>query len=99
LEAGRRWLEGIETGNWLLVLDNGFPETVEFLRHISPQQNGRGTMLFATRTAKVTLSLSSTAGKRHDAIEVPLLDVKAGVELFWVHLTLAGFILHLQRSR
>jgi hypothetical protein len=82
LEAARRWLEGVTTGNWLLVLDNVFPETLEFLRHKLPRQNGRGTMLFTTRTERVALALASTAGERHDVIEVPLLDVKAGVELF-----------------
>jgi hypothetical protein len=85
LEAARRWLEGVTTGNWLLVLDNVFPETLEFLRHNLPRQNGRGTMLFTTRTERVALALASTAGERHDVIEVPLLDVKAGVELFCGH--------------
>jgi hypothetical protein len=42
-------------------------------------------MLFTTRTERVALALASTAGERHDVIEVPLLDVKAGVELFCRH--------------
>jgi hypothetical protein len=50
VEAARRWLEGVETSNWLLVLDNVFPETLEFLRENLPRQNGRGTILFTTRT-------------------------------------------------
>jgi hypothetical protein len=33
----------------------------------------------------MALALASTAGERHEAIEVPLLDVKAGVELFCRH--------------
>jgi hypothetical protein len=33
----------------------------------------------------VALALSSVAGERHVVIEVPLLDVKAGVELFCAH--------------
>jgi hypothetical protein len=85
LEAARRWLEGVKTGNWLLVLDNVFPETLEFLRQNLPRQNGRGAMLFTTRTERVALALASTAGERHEVIEVPLLDVKAGVELFCGH--------------
>jgi hypothetical protein len=85
VEAARRWLEGVETGNWLLVLDNVFPETLEFLRENLPRQNGRGTILFTTRTERVALALASTAGERHEAIEVPLLDVNAGVELFCEH--------------
>ena len=85
LQSARRWLEGVETGNWLLVFDNVFPETLEFLRHNLPRQNGRGAMLFTTRTERVALALASTAGERHDVIEVPLLEVKAGVELFCGH--------------
>jgi hypothetical protein len=85
LEAARRWLEGVKTGNWLLVLDNVFPETLEFLRQNLPRQNGRGTILFTTRMERIALALASTAGERHEVIEVPLLDVKAGVELFCRH--------------
>jgi hypothetical protein len=85
LEAARRWLEGVKTGNWLLVLDNVFPETLEFLRQNLPRQNGCGTILLTTRTERVALALASTAGERHEAIEVPLLDVQAGVELFCGH--------------
>jgi hypothetical protein len=85
LETARRWLEEVETGNWLLVLDNVFPETLEFLRQNLPRQNGCGTILFTTRTERVALALASTAGERHEAIEVPLLDVKAGVEMFCGH--------------
>ena len=72
-------------GQLAFVLDNVFPETLEFLQQNSPRQNGRGTMLFTTRTERVALALASTAGERHDVIEVPLLDVKAGVELFCGH--------------
>jgi hypothetical protein len=39
-------------------------------------------MLFTTRTTRVALALASAAGERHDVIEIPSLDVKAGVELF-----------------
>jgi hypothetical protein len=42
-------------------------------------------MLFTTRTERLALALASTAGERHEVIEVPLLDVKAGVELFCGH--------------
>jgi hypothetical protein len=42
-------------------------------------------MLFTTRTERVALALASTAGQRHEVTEVPLLDVKAGVELFCGH--------------
>jgi hypothetical protein len=84
LEAARRWLEEVDTGNWLLVFDNVFPETVDFLRQHLPRANvnGQGTILFTTRTRAVADAVTSTAGERHEVIEVPLLDVKAGVELF-----------------
>ena len=82
LAAARRWLEEIDTGNWLLVIDNVFPETLDFLRQHLPRGNGRGTILFTTRTQAVADAVTSTAGERHEVIEVPLLDVKAGVELF-----------------
>jgi hypothetical protein len=85
LEAARRWLEGTTTGNWLLVFDNVFPDTLDFLRQHLPRQNACGTMLFTTRTERVALALASTAGERDEVIEVPLLDVKAGVELFCGH--------------
>jgi len=85
LEAARRWLEKVKTGNWLLVMDNVFPETLDFLRQSLPRQNGCGTILFTTRTERVALALASTAGERHTVIEVPLLDIKAGVELFYGH--------------
>ena len=42
------------------------------------RQNGRGTIIFTTRTERV-------AQARLEAIEVPLLDVRAGVELFCGH--------------
>jgi GTPase SAR1 family protein len=79
LEAARQWLEGVEAGNWLLILDNVFPETTDFLQQNLPRKNGRGTILFTTRTESVARVL---ADERH---EVPLLDVKAGVELFCNH--------------
>jgi hypothetical protein len=85
LAAARRWLEEVDTGNWLLVLDNVFPETLDFLREHLPRQNGRGSVLFTTRRENVALALSSTAGERHEVIDVPLLDVKEGVELFLGH--------------
>src|SRR3984893_1949311 len=53
LEPARRWLEDINSGNWLLVFDNVYPETVDFLRRHLPRVNGRGTMLFTTRTREV----------------------------------------------
>jgi hypothetical protein len=85
LTAARRWLEEVDTGNWLVVLDNVFPETLDFLRQHLPRQNGRGSILFTTRTKFVAEALASTTRKRDDLIEVPLLDIKDGVGLFLGH--------------
>jgi len=85
LEAARRWLEEVNTGNWLLVFDNVFPETVEFLRNHLPRINGRGTILFTTRTQEVAIAVASTAGEQHEVIEVSLLNAKEGAELFCRH--------------
>jgi hypothetical protein len=82
LEAARRWLEEVDTGNWLLVFDNVFLETADFLQQHLPQANSRGTILFTTRTREVAMAVTSTAGEQHKAIKVPLLNVKEGVELF-----------------
>ena len=85
LDAARRWLEEIDTGNWLLVFDNVFPETLDFLRQHLPRVNGRGTILFTTRTREVAIAVTSTAGERHEVIEVPLLNVTEAAELFCGH--------------
>jgi hypothetical protein len=85
LEAARRWLEEADTGNWLLIFDNVFPDTVDFLRQHLPRVNGRGTILFTTRTRDVAIAVTSSAGERHEVMEVPLLNVKEGVELFCGH--------------
>ena len=85
LAAARRWFEEVDSGNWLLVLDNVFPETLDFLRQHLPRQNGRGSILFTTRTEHVANALASAAGERHEVAEVPLLSVNDGVELFLGH--------------
>ena len=85
LTAARRWLEEVDSGNWLLVLDNVFPDALDFLRQHLPRQNGRGSILFTTRTEGVAGALASTAGEQHEVVEVPLLDVKDGVQLFLGH--------------
>ena len=87
LAAAQRWLEEVDSGDWLLVLDNVFPDTVDFLREHLPRQNGRGNILLTTRTQRVAMALASAAGERHEVVEVPLLTVAAGVELFLGHFT------------
>jgi hypothetical protein len=85
LTAARRWFEEVDAGNWLLVLDNVFPETLDFLRQHLPRQNGLGSILFTTRTKHVADALACRAGERHEVVEVPLLSVEEGVELFLGH--------------
>jgi hypothetical protein len=62
LDAARRWLEEIDTGNWLLIFDNVFPETVDFLRQHLPRVNGRGTIIFTTRTRGVADAVKHSWG-------------------------------------
>ena len=49
----------------------------------------RGSILFTTRTEHVALALAlalaRAAGERHEVVEVPLLSVDDGVELFLGH--------------
>jgi hypothetical protein len=85
LDAACRWLERVNTGNWLLIFDNIFPETLDFLRQHLPRVNGRGSILFTTRMRDVAIAVTSAAGERHEVIEIPLLSVKEGVELFYGH--------------
>ena len=85
LTAARRWLEEVDTGNWLMVLDNVFPETLCFLREHLPRKNRRGSLLFTTRTRDVALALASAGGERHEVVVVPNLDVQEAVKLFMRH--------------
>ena len=90
LAAAQRWFEEVDSGNWLLVLDNVFPATLDFLRQHLPRQNGRGSILFTTRTRHLAIALASAPGERHEVIEVPLLSVDDGVELFLGHFENGG---------
>jgi hypothetical protein len=83
--AARRWLEDVDSGNWLVVLDNVFSETIAFLREHLPRKNGRGSLLFTTRTKDVAVALASAGGERHHVVEVPILDVHDAVRLFQRH--------------
>jgi len=85
LTAARRWMEEVDTGNWLLVLDNVFPEVLGFLREHLPRKNGRGSILFTTRTRNVAVALASAAGKQHDIVRVSMLNIQDGAELFCGH--------------
>jgi hypothetical protein len=40
LEAARvrRWLEDVDTRNWLLIFDDVFPDTLDFLRQLATSQ-------------------------------------------------------------
>ena len=75
----------MDSGNWLLVLDNVFPDSIGFLREHLPRKNGRGSILFTTRTRNIAETLVSTSRKRDELIEVSLLSVEDGVELFLGH--------------
>ena len=85
LMAARRWLEDVDWGNWLMVLDNVHSETIAFLREHLPRKNGRGSLLFTTRAKDVATALASAGGQRHNVVEVPFLDVQDSVRLFRRH--------------
>src|SRR5262249_50113960 len=83
--AAQRWLEDRVSGNWLLVLDDVFPETIDFLREHLPRRNGRGSILFTTRTRDVAEALVSKPRRQDEVVEVSLFDVGDGVGLFLAH--------------
>ena len=84
--AVRRWLEDFNSGRWLLVIDNVSRETVDFLREHLPRKNGRGNILFTTRTEDVAKALIQVAGERHGVVELRIPDVKDAARLFLKHL-------------
>ena len=85
LTAARRWLEDFDSGKWLLVIDNVARETVNFLREHLPRKNGRGSILFTTRTEDVAKALTDVAGKRHGIVELRIPDVEDAAKLFLKH--------------
>ena len=86
LTAARRWLEEFNSGRWLLVIDNVARETVDFLREHLPRKNGRGNILFTTRTEDVAKALTQVAGKQHGVVELRIPDVEDAAKLFLKHL-------------
>ena len=86
LMAARRWLEDFNTGRWLLVIDNVARETVDFLREHLPRKNGRGNILFTTRTEDVAKTITNVAGKRHGIVELRIPGIEDAAEMFLKHL-------------
>ena len=86
LMAVRRWLEDFNSGRWLLVVDNVARETVDFLREHLPRKNGRGNVLFSTRTEDVAKALTHVAGERHGVVELRIPNVEDAAKLFLKHL-------------
>jgi hypothetical protein len=86
LMAVRRWLEDFNSGRWLLVIDNVSRETVDFIREYLPRKNGRGNVLFTTRTEDVANALTHVAGVRHGVVELRIPDIEDATELFLKHL-------------
>ena len=87
LTAARRWLEDFDSGRWLLVIDNVARETVDFLREHLPRKNGRGNILFTTRTEDVAKALTHVAGDQHKIVELRIPDVEDAAELLLKHLS------------
>jgi hypothetical protein len=81
LTEARRWLEDLDSINWLLVLDNVDVSTLDFIRENLPRQNRRGNILFTTRTVDLASALSHAAGKQHPVLELELPDAQDAVDL------------------
>ena len=87
LTAARRWLEDFDSGRWLLVIDNVARETVDFLREHLPRKNGRGNILFTTRTEDVARALTHVAGAQHKVVELRIPNVEDAAKLLLNHLS------------
>jgi hypothetical protein len=85
LTAARRWLEESGPTNWLLVLDNVDRETLGFLREHLPRKNGRGSILFTTRTESVAKALASVAGEQRAVFELQLPNTQDAARLLLEH--------------
>jgi hypothetical protein len=73
--------EEVDSGNWLLVLDNVSCDTLSFLREHLPRKNSRGNILFTTRMESVATALAHAAG----VIEIHILKVKDAPKLLLRH--------------
>jgi hypothetical protein len=80
ITAARLWLEGSHGGDrevdWLLIVDNVDTKTLEFLRLHLPRKNGRGHILFTTRTAAVAEALVNVAGEKHPTLGLGPLELR-----------------------
>ena len=85
--AARRWLEDFDAGTWLLIIDNVARETVDFLREYLPRKNGRGNILFTTRTEGVAKALTHVAGEQHHTVELRIPDPEDAAKLLLKHLS------------
>jgi hypothetical protein len=81
LSAARHWLEDTDSVNWLIVLDNVNPSTLQFLREHLPRKNPRGNILFTTRTSVVAQALVNTPEREHHAVELGLPPVPDAITL------------------
>jgi hypothetical protein len=62
------------------VLDNVTLYTLNFLQQNLPHQNNQGNILFTTRTESLASSLPSSAGQKHQVLELCSLQVEAAAE-------------------
>jgi GTPase SAR1 family protein len=86
LTAARRWLEdpqGGETIRWLLIIDNVGRKTLGFLREHLPCTNGKGHILFTTRTVDVADALVDVTGASHRKLEMSVPDMRDTARLLF----------------
>jgi hypothetical protein len=81
LTSARLWLEESHD-DWLLIFDNVDRSALDFLRTYLPRKNGRGNILFTTRTADVADALVNMAGYQHSTLHLRALDRRDSANLF-----------------
>jgi hypothetical protein len=84
VKAARRWLEGVDA-DWVLLIDNVNPTTIESVREYLPRKNRRGSIIFTTITEALANKLAEVAGQRHKVIELPLPDVENAAKMLMKH--------------
>jgi NB-ARC domain len=82
LTATRSWLEECSF-NWLLIVDNVDTSSLNFLRTHFPRRNGRGNVLFSTRTVVVAKALLDMVQSPHSILQLQALNIRDTTSLLF----------------
>jgi len=82
LTTARLWLEEC-TVHWLFVIDNVDRSTLDFLTMHFPRRNGKGNVLFTTRTVQVAEALANMARAPHSTLKLQTLDIRDSTTLLF----------------